>query len=314
MLKVESIKKSFAGQSVLDDFSLSLKPGEITSIVGKNGSGKSTLVNILAGLHKPDEGQVSFLEQDLFGDNTIFLFSQIEIVFQDTCLFINRSIKENFLFFGRAKNIPKPIIDKKMEAILKKLNLYDDMKKKVSKLSGGMRQKVSLGLAFLSSPKLLVIDEVSTGLDVLSQSNVWNLIEDEVESGCSVLFVSHDPKELIEKSDNIYMLHNGQANPINMGLIKEKNHYKRLRITSKQEETLSEIQKSFKDLIIEEHFIEQNNSNFWTLTLEAGKGDIHKIIQSNSLIHDDSVVEVVVDKSHVITVDSLQKMIVEGWK
>lgn len=214
MLQVQNVHKSYGEKNVLSGASLSVQSGEIVSIFGKNASGKSTLIGIVSGLIQSDSGQVHFLGDDLAGSGKRRLYSQIQFVFQDPSLYLERTVTENYMFFGRLKNIPDPIIKKRMSEVFAKTGLSGEAHKKVKILSGGMKQKASLGLAFLTNPRLLVIDEVSTGLDIVSRAQIWSLIKEYREAGGSVLFISHDLQELVEQSDRIYLLQDGQLSQI----------------------------------------------------------------------------------------------------
>jgi len=195
-LCIEGVSKSFAGQPVLDAIDLDLLPGEIVCILGPSGCGKTTLLNIVAGLQRPDAGRVVFA-------------GRIGYVFQDPRLLPWRTVRENIAFglkrgktFGvktRADRDVRPRMlcsDATVQQYMERLGLAGVAEKYPHQLSGGMRQRVTLGRALAIDPDLLLLDEPFKSLDVLLRVELLRLLVEEWKiKPRPVLFVTHEIQE-----------------------------------------------------------------------------------------------------------------------
>lgn len=203
MIELKNISKSFkkGDESVLvfQNTSLFLDDCGLSAITGASGSGKTTLINLLAGLDNDFSGEF-FIN----GINAVseYPHEQIAYVMQDDNLFENLSVYNNV-------NIYNEIHDNEIDKILKQLDIYNLRNKKVSKLSGGERRRVSLAKAMLKSPKILICDEPISSLDYDNSINVLNLLK-ELSKNILVIFSCHN-EELVKKyADNIYNLENNK--------------------------------------------------------------------------------------------------------
>lgn len=182
-IELKNISKAFDGKPVLQNFSLSLPAGNRTCIMGPSGCGKTTLLNILTGFVKQDTGTVENRPD------------RISMVFQESRLCED---------FSALENVRMVALDKTEQAkdLLARMGLADDMHKKVSALSGGMKRRVSIARALLYDAPLLVMDEPFKGLDENTKETVMQLVHAETE-GKTVLFITHDEAEAQHFADHV---------------------------------------------------------------------------------------------------------------
>ncbi|MBE6963120.1 MAG: ATP-binding cassette domain-containing protein [Ruminococcaceae bacterium] len=173
---------SYGRRKILENLSFSVGSGECIVLAGPNGSGKSTALAILAGIFRPDSGEV-------------YTDGATGYVPQGTALFEDMTVKDNLRFFagmaGAAIEKPLPF------------NVEQMWKKKVSKLSGGMKKRVSITSALIGSPRLLLFDEPCAALDVEYKEELIALIHKLKEQGRSIVYVTHDPMEVASFYDKL---------------------------------------------------------------------------------------------------------------
>lgn len=217
VLQVDGISKSFGKKRVLDNLSLMIKEGDRIAITGPNGSGKTTLINILVGLLNQDEGVVikpSFKTNEEFLKNTGIQFQsesfpkgfKVEEII-DLIAGINFDKKKYDSYRKWWNNVLKP----KKKELIEIFGLVKLKKAKVTKLSGGEKQRLNILLALLNDPKIIILDEISTGLDIESQERLLQYIKEYQEKyNATLIIVSHNINEIRELSNTISILDNGR--------------------------------------------------------------------------------------------------------
>src|SRR5215469_2350001 len=214
LLTAEQIAKTFplpAGgeQTVLEEVSLSIAPGEVVSLLGRSGSGKSTLLRILAGLIQPSSGRVVVNGEPLEGPNP-----SVAMVFQSFALLPWLTVQENAELGLFARGIPKDACEKEATLALGMVGLEGFEGAYPKELSGGMRQRVGFARAFVMKPDVLMMDEPFSALDVLTAENLRGEISNLWERGAfpakSILIVTHNIEEAVLLADRIVLL---GANP-----------------------------------------------------------------------------------------------------
>lgn len=207
-ISVKNITKRYGNVFALENINFEVKEGEIFGIVGPNGAGKSTLIKILTMAIKPDEGEVLIYGSDF--KNRKKVVKKLGIVFQETTLDVILTVRENLFFhailFGFSSSISKNLI--KNLASFFNFENYLDMK--ISELSGGTRRKVEIARALLHSPKVLVMDEPTLGLDIESRNQLWSYIKELNEkNGMTIILTSHYLEE-ISLCDRVLVLDSGK--------------------------------------------------------------------------------------------------------
>ena len=200
------ISKAYGKKNVLSDISFSVPQGCITAVIGKNGSGKSTLLSIAAGMLKPDRGDVRYHGQSILTNRQIV--RQIGFATQHDHLFEDMTVRDNLTFWAAAAKVPLRSVDGM--PILSRLGLPAFQKKKVHQLSGGMKRRVTLGIALLTDPSLVILDEPFAGLDLYYKNELANCLILLKEMGKAVLYTSHNGDEIAGLCDHMIVINEGQ--------------------------------------------------------------------------------------------------------
>src|SRR5205085_11865145 len=193
----------------LNGLSLQVEPGEIFALLGPNGGGKTTLFRLLSTLIPlQPTGDVKILGLDL-RTQTADIRRQVGVVFQAPSLDKKLTVRENLLHQGRLYGLSGRALQSRMHVMLDRLGLADRVGELTEKLSGGLRRRVELAKGMLHEPRLLLLDEPSTGLDPAARSDLWKYL-DEVRArhGVTVLLTTHLLEEA-EKADRIAILSEG---------------------------------------------------------------------------------------------------------
>jgi ABC-2 type transport system ATP-binding protein len=187
MLKLDGLCKRYGSRPVLQNLSLTLQPGEIYGLLGPNGAGKTTTINIICGLLKADQGTVTIAGQPA-GEATKRL---IGIMPQSNLLYPSLSCQHNMAFIGRLYGLSRQACQQRLRTCLEAVNLLPQATMPVERLSGGMQRRLCLAMTLLHKPKLVILDEPTTGLDIEARQEVWQLIRQFQHMGMTVLLTSH---------------------------------------------------------------------------------------------------------------------------
>ena len=205
LIEIEKLSKSFGEQKVLDKIGFKLESGEIVGLIGPSGSGKSTLIKTMLGMEKADEGEALVLDYKMPKRE---ILSNIGYMAQSDALYEMLTGYENLDFFGKMKGVPSDKLKKEIEYIAEIVDLTDDLKKLVSKYSGGMKRRLSLAIALIGSPELLILDEPTVGIDPSLRKNIWKELFKQRDSGVGILVTTHVMDEA-ELTDKVGLLLNG---------------------------------------------------------------------------------------------------------
>lgn len=203
MLEVRRISKSYGKNLVLDQVSMSVSPGECVGVAGSNGAGKSTLLEILAGGISQTEGEIFLDGEPVQGS---LLAQRIGYVPQENPLFEELTVKDNLELWYRGR---KDAIAKDMEeGVLALFAIRDFYRKKVSRLSGGMKKRLSIACALADKPDILILDEPGAALDLAAKSAIIEYLTGFAKEGGSVVLASHEMPELA-MCHRLYGMKNG---------------------------------------------------------------------------------------------------------
>ncbi|GAB4292484.1 MAG: hypothetical protein Kow0098_12510 [Ignavibacteriaceae bacterium] len=204
MITINGLKKKFGKLEVLRNIDISIKSGGVTALVGPNGSGKTTIIKSILGLVKPDQGNIIIKNETINGDcsyrKNIGYMPQLAR-YPDN-LTVNEVIK-------MIKDLRNVKIDVESD-LVKKFGLINELNKPIRTLSGGTRQKLSIVIAFMFDPEILILDEPTASLDPLSSSILKELIGTEKHNGKTILLTSHFMNEVEELADEIIFLLDGE--------------------------------------------------------------------------------------------------------
>lgn len=212
-LKFDQVSKSYGSLKAVDNVTLTIKRGEIFSLLGPSGCGKTTLLRMLAGFETPDSGRILLDGEDItdLSPNT----RKVNTVFQNYALFPHMTVRENIAFGLKIRHRPKAEIDREVDRMLALIQMEQHADKKPSQISGGQKQRTAIARALVLKPQVLLLDEPLAALDLKLRQRMsleLSLIHDEV--GITFIYVTHDQNEAMSISDHIAVMNNGRVQQI----------------------------------------------------------------------------------------------------
>ena len=209
IIQFRHIVKNFEDQVVLKGIDLDIYENEFVTLLGPSGCGKTTLLRILAGFLEPSEGEVIFNGQDI--KSLPPYKRELNTVFQKYALFPHMNVYDNIAYGLKIQKISKDIIDQKVMRMLKLIGLEGYEKRDVTLLSGGQQQRVAIARALANEPRVLLLDEPLSALDLkLRKEMQYELKNIQQEVGITFIFVTHDQEEALTMSDKIVVMKDGQ--------------------------------------------------------------------------------------------------------
>ena len=212
-IEIRNVTKRFGSFLALDDVSLEISQGSLTALLGPSGSGKSTLLRIVAGLERPDSGEIL-----LSGEDATRLAPQrrdVGFVFQHYAAFKHMTVRDNVGFALSIRKRPKQEIRERVDELLELVQLSGFADRYPSKLSGGQRQRMALARALAAKPQVLLLDEPFGALDarVRAELRDWlRRLHEEVH--VTTVFVTHDQEEAMEVADRVAVLDHGRLEQV----------------------------------------------------------------------------------------------------
>ena len=209
IIEIKNLYKSFGDVKAVQDLSFCVKEGELFAFLGVNGAGKSTTINIICGQLAKDSGTViidgSALESDVAGTKT-----KLGVVFQNSVLDQALSVKENLRSRAALYGIMGEDFRKRLEELSKMLSFEDLLKRTVGKLSGGQRRRIDIARALLHRPKILILDEPTTGLDPQTRQIIWKVIDNLRKNENMTVFLTTHYMEEAADADYVVILDSGK--------------------------------------------------------------------------------------------------------
>ena len=205
LIEIEKLSKSFGEQKVLDKIDFKLESGEIVGLIGPSGSGKSTLIKTMLGMEKADEGEALIFDYQMPKRE---ILSNIGYMAQSDALYEMLTGYENIEFFGKMKGVSSNELKKEIEYIAEIVDLTGNLKKLVSNYSGGMKRRLSLAIALIGNPELLILDEPTVGIDPSLRRKIWKELFKQRDNGVGILVTTHVMDEA-ELTDKVGLLLNG---------------------------------------------------------------------------------------------------------
>jgi ABC-2 type transport system ATP-binding protein len=205
VIDVQNLHKTYGDTVAVDDVSFTVHEGEIFGILGPNGAGKTTTVECIEGLRAPDSGQISVLGLDPRRDRSE-LTQRLGVQLQDSQLPDQLRVAEALALNSAFYRNPAD-----WRALMDMLGLKSKSKTPFGKLSGGQKQRLSIALALLGSPRVAVLDELTTGLDPQARRDTWELIEGVRDRGVTIVLVTHFMEEAERLCDRVALIDAGQV-------------------------------------------------------------------------------------------------------
>jgi len=204
--------KNLSYKNILNDLNLHIKKDQSLCIMGSSGSGKTTLLRLICGFIAPSGGEI-FIDKKLASIKRKIILEpkdrEIGMVFQDLALWNHMSVGENITFGLRMKKLPKDLIDKKLNEILYRIQMSGFKDRKIEELSGGQKQRVALARTLIVKPKILLLDEPLSSLDMKLKDEMISLINEfKKEFDITIVYVTHSLYEARKISSDIVDLAN----------------------------------------------------------------------------------------------------------
>ena len=208
MLSVRNVSYSFGSKRALDDITIELEAGQFCALLGPNGAGKSTLFNLLTRLFMAREGSISIAGHDL-ARNPRMALAALGVVFQQPTLDPDMSVRWNLQYFAALQGLSGFRAKGRIEAALRQLNMFERARERVRDLNGGHRRRMEIARALIHTPKVLLLDEPTVGLDTESRTAITDHVHDLAKKGLLVLWATHLVDE-IRGEDDVIVLHKGR--------------------------------------------------------------------------------------------------------
>jgi len=209
LFSVEYLSKRFGDNLVVDDLSFAIAPGECLGVIGPNGAGKTTTIRMCLGLAAPDGGSIHALGLQMPRDQ-LAIKAQIGVVTQMDTLDPDFTCAENLLVYGRYFGMKDAAIRARIPALLEFASLTAKADAKPGQLSGGMKRRLSLARALVNDPKLLLLDEPTTGLDPQARHLMWERLQLLLQQGKSILLTTHFMDEAERLCSRLLVLDHGK--------------------------------------------------------------------------------------------------------
>lgn len=204
MLQIEHISKQYQHQTIFQDISFTVQPGEIVGLVGENGAGKSTLLRMLATLATPTTGSITLFNHSYTNPKVVRPF--IGFVPQELSIWDELSVEDNMKFFSKLSWKPRSM--EECQALCTQMQLTD-WKKRASSLSGGTKRKLNLAISLIHDPELILLDEPTVGIDMRSKEEIGKYLYSLAkEQQKMIMLTSHDIHEIANYCDRVLLIGN----------------------------------------------------------------------------------------------------------
>ncbi len=209
IIEIKHLSKSYGSLKAVDNISFSVDEGELFAFLGPNGAGKSSTINILSSLLLKDEGEIR-INQHLLGQDDELIREDIGIVFQESFLDDLLTVRENLLTRGLFYKIDKKEVKERIEQLCTQLSLSEFIDRPYGKLSGGQRRRSDIARALINHPKILFLDEPTTGLDPQTRLSIWSYIESLRHQHKMTIFLTTHYMEEAAKCDRVCIIDHGK--------------------------------------------------------------------------------------------------------
>ncbi len=207
-IEVVNLTKKYNAKVAVHQLSLTIEEGELLALLGVNGAGKTTLINMLSCITKPSSGDAF-----LFGNSIKTAPQKVKKVIavspQETAIAPNLTVLENLQLMAGLYGFTREEVAQKTEKVMKQLSLQEVKHQKSKTLSGGWKRRLSIGMALISEPRILFLDEPTLGLDILARRELWTSIL-SLKGSTTIILTTHYLEEAVTLSDRICIMKDGQ--------------------------------------------------------------------------------------------------------
>lgn len=222
IISIENVSFAYNKENVLQDIILSIDEGDFVGIIGCNGSGKSTLMKLLIGQLNPSKGKIKLFSEDLDKSNNLNKIGYVPQISLSSGANFPATVEEIVMANLYSKvgfmKFPKKEHKQKVKEALKIVNMQDYSKRLIGNLSGGQQQRVMIAKALVSDPKIIILDEPTTGIDAASEEQLYTLLEGlNKESKITIVIVSHDFAKISKYTNKIFVVENNKVSLMSKG-------------------------------------------------------------------------------------------------
>jgi len=210
LIEVQALTKRYGETLAVEEVSFTARGGEIFGLLGPNGAGKSTTIGCISGLLQPSSGSVSVLGHDVQRDARRAK-QALGVVPQELALYDDLSARESLEYWGAAYGLAGAALRASVASVLEEIGLADRSKESVSKFSGGMKRRLNFGCALVHSPKVLLLDEPTVGVDPQSRVKLLELVRRRAKDGACVLYTTHYMEEAEDLCDRLAIVDHGRV-------------------------------------------------------------------------------------------------------
>ncbi|AVP61241.1 ABC transporter ATP-binding protein [Clostridium sporogenes] len=276
VLQVENIHKKIGKREIIKDVSFSVKEGEIFGFLGPNGAGKTTTIRMMVGLIAPTKGRIKIMGHDIQKER-IKSLKNVGCIVENPDMYNDLTGMQNLKYYA---DLYGDITKERINEVAELVGLKDRINDKVKKYSLGMKQRLGLGQAILSNPKLLILDEPTNGLDPIGMHEFREIVKDIAKKNNSAVFISsHILSEIEQMCDHFAIINKGSIKTI-QAVSEESSNIERLKISTNE---IKKIQDVFSKLnFVRNINVEQNSivveispKNFSQIIKEIGKNDVN---------------------------------------
>ncbi|MBN1502180.1 ABC transporter ATP-binding protein [Candidatus Woesearchaeota archaeon] len=208
LIQFKKVCKSFGDKEIIKNLSLDLFPGEIFGLVGTSGCGKSTLMKLLLGVYPPDSGNILINGEDI-SNNLTRIRKLVGYTTQENSFYDKLTIYENLKYYANLYNLKQgDEFHQHLNALLHSVGLLEHKNAIAGRISGGMKRRLDFAISLIHNPKILILDEPTTGLDPLLVKQFWEIVKKTKSEDNTMIISSHIFPEIQENADRVGIMHN----------------------------------------------------------------------------------------------------------
>lgn len=207
IVSIKNFNLTIGKKQIVRDLSFEINPGEVFALLGANGSGKTSTIRSLIGIYQPTSGQL-LIDDQVYSPALSHLVGYLP---EERGLYTRSKVLDTMIYFGELKGMTRDNARKFALEYLERVELVDKANVKIKKLSGGQQQKVQLGVAIMNNPKLLILDEPTKGLDPVNRKLLLDIVDEHVDQGASVIYITHLMEEVERLADRLLILRDGRS-------------------------------------------------------------------------------------------------------
>jgi ABC-2 type transport system ATP-binding protein len=209
MIDVQDLRKQYGDLVAVDGISFTAEAGQIFGLLGPNGAGKTTTIGCMSGLLKPTSGRITVMGHDVVREERASR-QHLGVVPQELALYLDLSAADNLYYWGAAYGMPRELLKRRVSEVLELIGLADRARDRVSHFSGGMKRRLNFGCGIVHTPRVLLLDEPTAGVDPQSRVRLLDLVREQARAGTAVVYTTHYMEEAQDLCDRLAIVDRGK--------------------------------------------------------------------------------------------------------